>query len=146
MVESNKISRFSYVGDFLKYFAASFIALFVDYATYWLIVQSNIMGLTGAASFGYATGLIVAYFLIRKNVFSNGWLKERPAYEILLFGLSGALGIILTYSSVALYVMVLSENVHGAKLFAIAVSFVAVWFFRKKIVFKEAEKERGNCL
>lgn len=126
--------------EFLKYFAASTVALVVDYATYWALAQSDLMELTGAAVMGYLTGLTVAYFLVAGKVFSDGWLKERRTYEILLFVLSGVLGIVLTYISVLLYVRILGESIHGAKLFAVVVSFVSVYLFRKLIVFRSVER------
>lgn len=122
--------------EFLKYFAASAVALVVDYATYWALAQSDLMELTGAAVIGYLTGLAVAYFLIAGKVFSDGWLKERRTYEVLLFALSGMLGIALTYFSVSLYVLMLGESIHSAKLFAVVISFVSVYLFRKLFIFR----------
>lgn len=126
--------------EFLKYFAASAVALVVDYATYWALAQSDLMELKGAAAVGYLAGLLVAYFLISERVFSDGWLRERRTYEVLLFAVSGAIGIALTYISVWLYVLVLGESIHGAKLFAIAISFVSVYLFRKLFVFRPIRK------
>lgn len=128
--------RLSGLREFLKYFAASAIALMVDYVIYWMIVKSYLMGLTGAATVGYMGGLVVAYFLISEKVFSDGWLKERRAYEVLLFFISGLLGIALTYISVAMYVVLFGESIHGAKLFAVAISFACVYLFRKFFVFR----------
>lgn len=129
-------AHLSFLREFLKYFAASSIALLVDYATYWTFAQNNLVELTAAASLGYTAGLIVAYFLISEKVFSDGWLKERRTHEMLLFALSGVFGITLTYGSVALYVIAVGESIHGAKLFAVAVSFVCVYLFRKLFVFR----------
>lgn len=130
------LPRLDTVREFLKYFAASAIALLVDYGTYWALAQNNLMQLTAAASVGYIGGLVVAYFLISEKVFSDGWLKEKRAYEMLLFALSGVLGIALTYISVALYVNTFGESIHGAKFFAVSVSFVSVYLFRKLFVFR----------
>lgn len=123
--------------EFLSYFAASAVALVIDYATYWTLSQSHLMELADAAAIGYSTGLAVAYFLIAGKVFSDGWLKERRAKEILLFALSGMLGIVLTYVSVAIYVSTIGESAHGAKLFSVILSFVVVYLFRKLIVFRK---------
>lgn len=136
MTEKTIKQRFGVVNEFIKYFAASAIALSIDYATYWAIVQSNLMELKGAAVVGYMVGLVVAYFLISERVFSDGWLRERRSYEALLFALSGVLGIVLTYISVAFYVFAFGESVHGAKLLAIGISFIAVYLFRKLFVFR----------
>jgi putative flippase GtrA len=126
--------------EFIKYLTVSAIALFVDYSAYWIIAYSELMELTGAAVVGYIAGLIVAYFLISKRVFSNGWLSARRTYEVLLFALSGVLGIALTYVSVKFYVLAFGENIHGAKILAVGVSFVVTYLFRKLFVFKPAKK------
>jgi len=122
--------------EFLKYSLASFIALIVDYTTYLIFLKFNIFSIEKAAVTGYLVGLLVAYFLISKKVFNEGWLKHNPKYEILLFALSGILGITLTYFSVSVYVQYFDENIHNAKIMAVLISFSCVFLFRKFYVFK----------
>ncbi len=125
--------------EFMKYLIASAVALAVDYGCYWTLAQSGILSLPQAAIVGYTVGLIVAYFLISYKVFNNSWLQYKKRYEVLLFLASGLLGIALTYTTVALFVLGFGERVNQAKLLAIAVSFTGVYFFRKYFVFKRAE-------
>lgn len=140
MPAKHKFDLATSVREFIKYFLASAIALVVDYGTYWSLVKVKAMDLPTAAVAGYAVGLVVAYFLISQGVFTNGWLRERRKIEALLFALSGLLGIGLTYVSVALFVMLFGESVHGAKLVAVAISFAGVYLFRKTVVFRDQNK------
>ena len=124
--------------EFVKYFLASALALLVDYGTYWALARLKVLDLPGAAVAGYTVGLTVAYGLISRGVFANGWLREKRRYEVLLFALSGLLGIGLTYLAVFLFVSIFGESIHGAKLVAVGISFVGVYLFRKAIVFRNA--------
>ena len=121
---------------FLKYLIASAIALLADYLIYFFIAKHTLLELGAASIFGYCSGLFVSYFFISKRVFIEGWLRKRRFLEIMLFGLSGLLGLILTYSSVTFYSIVINKNIHEAKFFAIPISFIGVYFFRKYFVFK----------
>jgi len=122
--------------EFVKYFVASFVALIVDYSTYWATVHFLDVALAAAATIGYATGLAVAYFLLVRRVFPQGWLSDRKHFEMALFALSGVLGLALTYGAVALFVALAGEHVVAAKLTAVVVSFFGIYLFRKKLVFR----------
>jgi putative flippase GtrA len=130
----------SFITEFLKYFAASLIALLIDYTTYWFIAHNKFMELTSAGLIGYTCGLVVAYLLISKKVFNDGWLKNHQFYEFTLFILSGIIGLALTYFTIFLYVSRYGDNLHGAKLVAVTISFVFVYAFRKFIIFTKYHK------
>jgi putative flippase GtrA len=123
---------------FIKYFAASAIALVVDYAVYWLLARSTTLSLPQAAVVGYLAGLVAAYFLISNHIFTDGWLQKRKAFEALLFASSGLFGTLITYVTVKLYTILIAEDLNGAKLSAIAVSFFSVYLYRRYIVFRQA--------
>lgn len=122
--------------EFTKYFAASGAALLIDYGVYWLLANWGWLSLPNAAVIGYLAGLILAYFLIGGRIFKYGWLRDRKIFEMMLFGLSGLLGLIITYISVKAYVSLFGQNVNQAKLVAIGFSFISVYLFRKFFVFK----------
>lgn len=122
--------------EFAKYFAASGAALLLDYAVYWLLANWGLLSLPNAAVIGYLAGLILAYFLIRGRIFKNGWLKDRKIFEMMLFGLSGLLGVVITYITVKAYVSLVGQEVNQAKIVAIGFSFFSVYLFRKFFVFK----------
>jgi len=122
----------------IKYFAASAIALVVDYAVYWLLARSTTLSLPQAAVVGYLAGLVAAYFLISNHIFTDGWLQKRKAFEALLFASSGLFGTLITYVTVKLYTILIAQALNGAKLSAIAVSFFSVYLYRRYIVFRQA--------
>ena len=93
---------------------------------------------SAASVLGYSFGLIVAYVLIRNRVFKNGWLENQKKIEFLLFVLSGVLGMVLTYGTVRCVIDVTGDCVNLAKFFAVMVSFVGVYLFRKLVVFRNA--------
>lgn len=124
--------------EFTKYFAASGAALLLDYGVYWFLANWGWLSLPNAAVIGYLAGLILAYFLIGGRIFKNGWLKDKKIFEMMLFGLSGLLGVMITYITVKAYVTLIGQEVNQAKLVAIGFSFVSVYLFRKFFVFKVA--------
>lgn len=122
--------------EFVRYTLASAIALAVDYGTYRFLVTEGLTTLPTGAAIGYCAGLVLAYFMIAGKVFSDGWLKERKQLELLLFGLSGLLGIGITYFTVQLVVAVMGERMDLAKFLAVGTSFIGVYAFRRSIVFR----------
>jgi putative flippase GtrA len=121
---------------FVKYLLASSIALMVDYGCYWILCYYRVFAFPLNSAIGYGAGLVVAYFLVANKIFNNGWLKEYKKYEALLFILSGALGLVITYSVVFLCNQIFGENIHYSKMASIIASFFSVYFFRKHIVFR----------
>jgi len=123
--------------EFLKYTLASACALAVDYVCYWLLVTNRLLDLPQSAIIGYIAGLIVAYFLIANNVFKDGWLKDQKRIEIILFLFSGLLGIILTYITVKVVVLLFGERMNLAKINAVGISFIGVYIARKYFIFRK---------
>lgn len=138
MTDRDRVVEGTALLRFVKYFAASAIALVVDYAVYWLLAQSTKMSLPQAAVVGYLAGLVAAYFLISNHIFTNGWLQKQKAVEALLFASSGLFGTLITYVTVKVYTTLIAEDLNGAKLSAIAVSFFSVYLYRRYIVFRQA--------
>lgn len=122
--------------EFANYFLASLLSLIFDFFIYWTLANKFQLRLSYAAAFGYIMGLMVAYYLISKYIFTNGWLNNNKMKEYLLFLFSGFVGVIITFMSVELYVMTFEDNLYTAKLFATGFSFIIVFLFRKFIVFK----------
>ena len=122
--------------ELFYYICVSVIALLIDFSVYWLLVLYDVFPLPSAGVSGYITGLSFAYFFMAGKVFQNGWLEDKKHLEVLLFIISGLVGITLTYFSVLLYVYTYGENFFNAKLVATIISFVGVYLFRKLFVFK----------
>ena len=124
--------------EFVKYVAASATALALDYLIYLAAVQYFSTGLPSAAALGYLGGLVLAYFVIGKGVFKNGWLKNKKTIEALLFLCSGLLGIAITYVTVTVFVSLFGPRLNEAKITAIICSFFSVYLFRKFCVFRKS--------
>jgi putative flippase GtrA len=122
--------------DFSKYLVISLLCLTADYLTYWILSVYKIFSIPSSSALGYSLGLLISFFLFKKSIFSNGWLRNRKLYEFILFLISGAIGILATYLSTRIYVMLYGENIHVAKLSAVGLSFITVFLFRKKVVFR----------
>lgn len=114
----------------------SVVALCVDYSTYWAIASRNILDLPLAAVLGYTSGLVIAYVLMTRNVFKDGWLQDKKHIEFLMFLISGGLGMLLTYGVVWLVVENIGDSPLIAKTLAVAVSFAGVYLFRKLVIFR----------
>jgi len=123
------------VREFVLYTAASFVALLVDYGTYWLLAALTGLDLGLAAVLGYALGLAVSYVLLTRRVFTRRRLADRRAMEIGLFCVSGLVGLVITYVTVSVLHNAAGADLHGAKLAAVGLSFVTVYLFRRLVVF-----------
>ena len=55
---------------------------------------------------------------------------------MLVFLSSGLLGIVITYDTLKLYVLVVGEHLNQAKLAPIGISFFSVYICRKSLLFK----------
>jgi len=126
-----------------RYLVASVAALGVDFSTYWALVRLFHITIPVAAGVGYSTGLVISYFFLVGYVFNNRWLEEKKGVEVILFVLSGGLGVVITYQSAFLYVKIADGgNLYVAKLLTVCASFVSVFLFRKFIVFRSKEPDR----
>lgn len=123
--------------EFLKYTAASAVALGLDYSVYWALAGWFGVSIGAAAAIGYGAGLLLAYLLLSNGVFPRRWLAGRRGIEVALFALSGAIGLVLTYVTATLVDRLAGGNLHAAKLSAVAASFVSVYLIRKFIVFRQ---------
>ena len=139
MAERQRPTNGERYDQFGKCLIASAIALAVDYGSYRALTATRWIDLPTAAVAGYSIGLVVSYFLMAGRVFTDCWLRDKKKFEVPLFLVSGLLGNLLTYLTVAIYVHLLGEQETPAKLAAIAVSFFSVFAFRKLIVFRIRE-------
>ncbi len=126
--------------EFFKYLTTSAFALSIDYASYWLLVSYKISSLPVSAATGYTIGLVVSYYLNISKVFKDGWLQDKKHYEIFFYATSGLLGWLLTYFTVKTIVLNFGDRIHLAKAGAVIVSFIGVYIFRKKFIFKKKHK------
>ncbi len=132
---SNVIDEFNFI-EFLRYFSVCFFALIIDVIFYLFFLSFNVFDIPTSASVSYSVGVLYSYFIIRKSVFTNGWLRNKKSFEILLFIISALLGVFVTYVTSGLSVEYLGFYKEEAKMAAIFFSFLVTYLFRKFIVFR----------
>ena len=120
---------------YLRYVAASVIALGADMALFLLLIGAKTPP-TAASVIGYSAGILVHWLLSSRAVFTEARAKAQGGQhrQRVMFLLSALLGLALT----ALIVAVggwLNLEPRISKLLAILVSFQAVWLLRRHIVF-----------
>jgi putative flippase GtrA len=119
------------------YTVASALALGVDLATF------NALLLTGmraalAGVVGYAAGLVLHYFLSSRYVFRTIDTTKTGAQRFAEFGLSGAVGIAMTWGIIHVATDFAHLPAMVGKAAAVAASFIVVFVLRRSIVFAGA--------
>ena len=117
------------------YSLCSFFALICDCVIYYSLLIAGLFNIPVAASLGYLGGLLIAYMLLIRYVFFDKRSRDR-SLELALFILSGFLGVFLTFISVKVYVSIFEENIFRAKFFAVSISFITIYLFRRLVVFR----------
>ncbi|TCM21660.1 putative flippase GtrA [Novosphingobium sp. PhB165] len=121
---------------FLRYLAASALALGVDIACFWLLVQLAVSAGPASAA-GYSAG-IVAHWLIASRVVFAGDVAEggmARARQKALFVLSALAGLAITTGVVSAGAM-FGMHLAITKALAIGLSFFTSWLIRRRIVFR----------
>ena len=127
--------------EFLLYAAVSVLALAIDILI--LYVAAARLAVPGylAAGLAYAGGLVAHYLLSVRYVFAYRRLASRRRTEMLVYVLTGLLGILISAGIVYLGGL-LGQSLAVSKLAAIAVSFVAVFMARKATLFSASAGKR----
>ena len=114
------------------YTLISLIALLFDGAVYFVSVNFTNIYPPILASISYSLGLILAYFLLLRFVYS----KANNLRTFFLFLLSGMLGIFSTFLSSFIFLRYIYNDAYLAKVCAVLVSYVVVFLYREYFVFK----------
>ena len=120
---------------FVRYLAASVVALAIDVALFLLLLATGLFSPT-ASAISYCAGIAVHWTISSRVVFAraaapgglNRWRQK------FLFCASAVLGLSLTVAIVA-YAAATGADPRIAKLVAIAVSFTTTYLVRRLIVF-----------
>lgn len=120
---------------FLRYLAASIVALVVDMTVLWALLASGTPA-PAASALGYSTGIVVHWLISSRIVFPAGAITDGLGRwrQKGLFLMSAFVGLSLTVLVVALGELA-GLDPRIAKLPAIAVSFLANYLLRKHIIF-----------
>lgn len=121
---------------FLRYIAASAIALAVDIGSFLALLALDAPAAAAAAS-GYSLGIVAHWLVSSRAVFTAGVAERGPerTRQKALFVVSALLGLGLTTAIVGLGGLA-GLDPRLAKLIAILASFTLTWLMREKIVFR----------
>lgn len=126
------------VHEFIRYTAASGIALALDIGVLWLLNTSGVSYLlAGALAFG--VGLSTIYFLSVQWVFAER--RMNPYAEFALFGLIGLVGLVLNEIVLWIFTGILGFYVLISKIASVVVVFSWNFAARKWLLFSSTRHE-----
>ena len=129
--------------DFIRYFAASLLALAVDTGTLSLCLRVLHLSLAWSASIGFILGASVAYLLSIRWVFNARAFGNTPTLEFLSFVAIGIAGLGLTQLVLWLGVTRLGLLAEAVKLAAAVLTFLFNYLVRKSLLFATT-RDRGT--
>jgi putative flippase GtrA len=137
---SQEISDSSFVRQdnlivFVQYVLVSTSALLIDLITFKYLSEKKYFAVPSNAALSYTVGLFWAYFIFIFGVFKNGKLRNQRVKEFIIFAMSGVVGVATSFAVTGSLTTIFVINAWVAKLFAVAISFISVFYFRKKYVF-----------
>ncbi|MFC4254002.1 GtrA family protein [Altererythrobacter xixiisoli] len=123
---------------FLRYVAASGVALAADLSAFFALVFGG-MPAGAASALAYSFGIIVHWLIASRAVFIGDVAERGRARtrQKALFVLSAFAGLALTTGIVSAGAAV-EANLLLTKLVAVATSFAANWMIRRRLVFRLA--------
>jgi len=127
----NKNSLF----EALRYTLASIVALCIDTSILFFLHYTFGLSLLWATAIGFFSGILVIYVLSIKHVFSYRRIEDTPAQELFWFWLSGAIGLLLTVSSIWALSTYFSLPLLVAKILTAGFVFTFNFIFRKLFLF-----------
>ncbi len=128
--------------EFLRYGAASAIALFVDFATLVLLTEFAGIHYLASAAVGFSLGILVTYFLSVRWVFASRRLASVPA-ESAVFLLIGIAGLAINH--VAMFGLTEAAHLPYAvsKVGSAGLVFTFNFIARKTVLFRVSAAPRG---
>jgi putative flippase GtrA len=123
---------------FLRYLAASALALGVDMGTFLALLTLGVHAAAAAAA-GYALGIVAHWLASSRAVFTAGVAETGPhrSRQKALFVGSALTGLAVTTTIVG-GGTALGLDPRLAKLAAIGASFILTWLLRERVVFRAA--------
>lgn len=121
--------------QFSRYVVVSVLALGVDFSAFLLLAHTAGLKASLAGVTGYGIGLALHFVLSTRFVFERRGLDKSQRRLLAEFALSGLVGVVLTWSIIALVVDMAGFYPIVGKALAVGISFVAVYLLRRSIVF-----------
>ena len=131
----NRVMAMLWRATYLRYLAASVVALGVDVSLF-LALQASGMPVALLSALSYSAGILVHWLISSRLVFAGDLraIGIDRARQQALFLLSAFAGLLITVAIVSLAVQ-FGLDARLAKLVAVAASFQATYLLRAKIVF-----------
>jgi len=131
----NRVMAMLWRATYLRYLAASVVALGVDVSLF-LVLQASGMPVALLSALSYSAGILVHWLISSRLVFAGDLraIGIDRARQQALFLLSAFAGLLITVAIVSLAVQ-FGLDARLAKLVAVAASFQATYLLRAKIVF-----------
>ncbi|MGJ0393274.1 MAG: GtrA family protein [Methylocystis sp.] len=136
-----RVARFAparlmrFLGDMVRYAAASVFALALDYAVLLTLTKGFGVGYLQAAAAGFLSGLGLIYLLSIRYVF-EGRRSRAPRVEIFGFLVTGAIGLLLTEALMRLFVGEFDFPLSIAKAATAGFVFMFNFVTRRGLLFK----------
>lgn len=125
--------------QFLRYLAVSVLALAVDLAAFWLLMESGTLDAVYAGAASVMAGLVVHYTLSALFVFADQNTAKSQARLISEYAMTGFAGVAITAVVMFVAVEVAGLPAVVAKGGAVGVTFIAVYVMRASLVFQSNE-------
>lgn len=123
-----------------RYTVVSAVSLGLDVGVYWVLATFGWRPALAGAT-GYLLGLMLHFALSTRFVFDAEASGKSEARLFGEFAMSGIVGLVLTASVIAVMTEGLGTGVLAAKAAAVIISFFAVFFLRRSVVFATGPAE-----
>lgn len=121
--------------EFIRYFLASLIALFVDVGSLAILSEWLSVPYLWAGGIAFLLGLLVVYILSIRWVFESRQIKS-PIAEFLLFALIGLVGLLINEGMLWLFTGFLGLHLLASKLLSVVAVFSWNFFARRTLLFQ----------
>lgn len=121
--------------ELARYFAVSVLALGLDLVIFSVLMRAAGLSWMGAAVIGFLFGVLLAYWLSIRFVFSSRTLVNAPQVEFMSFALIGIAGLGVTQGILWIGIEWLSINPEVSKLMAAGATFIFNYVVRRTLLF-----------
>jgi putative flippase GtrA len=128
--------------EFLEYFAASLVSLAVDLGIFSALLRVAGLSWFWAATIGFCAGVLTAYWLSVRWVFSSRRLGHAPRSEFGLFAAIGVVGLGVTQAVLWVGIETLHLQPELVKLVAAGATFLFNFAVRKSLLFRRGPGAR----
>lgn len=130
------------IAEFLRYGAASAVALLVDFATLVLLTELAGVHYLASAAVGFSLGILVAYVLSIRWVFAARRLASVPA-ESAIFLLIGVTGLVINHIVMFGLTEAAALPYAVSKVGSAGIVFTFNFIARKTLLFRIAAASKG---